>query len=53
MNVSGMSTLKNRKMKLNKEDRREEVNGITTAIFLSVVIICIIVAIVQVIYNIL
>ena len=53
MNVSGMNTLKNRKMKLNKEDRREEVNGITTAIFLSVVIICIIVAIVQVIYNIL
>lgn len=39
-------------MKLNKEDRREEVNGITTAIFLSVAIICIIVLTIQVIFNI-
>ena len=53
MNVSGMSILKNRKMKLNKEHRREEVGGITTAIFLSVVIICIMVATIQVIFNIL
>lgn len=40
-------------MKLNKEHRREQVGGITTAIFLSVVIICIIVATIQVIFNIL
>lgn len=40
-------------MKLNKEHRREEVAGFTTAIFLSVVIICIIVATIQVIFNIL
>ena len=53
MNVSGMNTLKNRKMKLNKEHRREEINGITTAIFLSVVIICMIIATIQVIFNIL
>ena len=38
---------------LNKELRREEVAGFTTAIFLSVVIICIIVATIQVIFNIL
>lgn len=37
----------------NRQDRREEVGGITTAIFLSVVIICIIGAIIQVIFNIL
>lgn len=41
------------KMKLNKEHRREEVAGFTTAIFLSVVIICIIVVTIQVIFNIL
>jgi heme/copper-type cytochrome/quinol oxidase subunit 2 len=39
-------------MKLNKEDRREEIAGITTAMFLCVVIICIIVATIQVIFNI-
>lgn len=41
------------KMKLNREDRREEVAGFTTGIFLSVVIICIIVATIQVIFDIL
>ena len=40
-------------MKINKEDRREEVGGITTAIFLGVVIICIIVATLQAIFNLL
>ena len=40
-------------MKLNKDDRREEMGGIGTAIFLSFVIICIIVAAIQVIFNIL
>ena len=40
-------------MKLNKEHRREEVAGITTAMFLIAVIICIIVATIQVIFNIL
>lgn len=46
--------LKNRgSIYLNKELRREQVGGITTAIFLSVVIICIIVATIQVIFNIL
>ena len=45
--------LKNRgSIYLNKELRREEIGGITTAIFLSVVIICIIVATIQVIFNI-
>ena len=38
---------------LDKELRREEVAGFTTAISLSVVIICIIVATIQVIFNIL
>ena len=37
---------------LDKELRRAEVAGFTTAIFLSVVIICIIVATIQVIFNI-
>ena len=47
-------TLKNKgSIYLNKELRREEVAGFTTAIFLSVVIICIIVATIQVIFNIL
>ena len=47
-------TLKNKgSIYLNKEHRREEVAGFTTAIFLSVVIICIIVATIQVIFNIL
>ena len=36
----------------DKEYRREEIGGFTTAIFLSVVIICIIVATIQVIFNI-
>ena len=40
-------------MKLNREDRREEIGGITTAIFLCVVIICVIVATIQAIFNIL
>ena len=40
-------------MKINKEDRREEIGCITTAIFLSVVIICIIVATLQAIFNLL
>ena len=45
-------TLKNKgSIYLNKELRREEVAGFTTAIFLSVVIICIIVATIQVIFN--
>ena len=40
-------------MKINKEDRREEMGGIAAAIFLSVVIICIIVATLQAIFNVL
>jgi hypothetical protein len=39
-------------MKLNKEDRREEVGGISTLVLLIVVIICIIGAIIQTIFNI-
>jgi hypothetical protein len=39
-------------MKLNREDRREEMGGIGTAIFLSFIIICIIVATIQAIFNI-
>ena len=46
-------TLKKDSMKLNKEERREEVGGITTAIFLSIVIICLIIATIQAIFNIL
>lgn len=38
-------------MKLNKEDRREEVGGITTALFLIVITICAIGATLQVIFN--
>lgn len=45
-------TLKKDSMKLNKEERREEVGGITTAIFLSIVIICVIIATIQAIFNI-
>ena len=40
-------------MKLKKEDRREEVNGITTALFLTIVTLCIIGAIIQTIFNVL
>lgn len=45
-------TLKKDSMKLNKEERREEIGGITTAIFLSIVIICVIIATIQAIFNI-
>lgn len=45
-------TLKKDSMKLNKEERREEVGGITTAIFLGAVIICVIAATIQAIFNI-
>ena len=38
-------------MKLNKENRREEVNGITTAILLIIITICSIGATLQVIFN--
>jgi hypothetical protein len=40
-------------MKLKQEDRREEMGGIGTAIFLGFVIICIIVATIQAIFNVL
>jgi hypothetical protein len=40
-------------MKLNQEERREEMGGIGTALFLSFIIICIIVAVIQAIFNIL
>jgi hypothetical protein len=40
-------------MNLNRDNRREEMGGIGTAIFLSFVIICIIVATIQAIFNIL
>jgi hypothetical protein len=38
-------------MKLNREDRKEEVGGITTALFLIAVAMCGIGAILQVIFN--
>jgi hypothetical protein len=38
-------------MKLNREDRKEEVGGITTALLLIAVAICGIGAILQVIFN--
>jgi hypothetical protein len=40
-------------MNLNREKRREEMAGIGTAVLLSFIIICIIVATIQVIFNIL
>ena len=40
-------------MKINKEDRREEVGGITTALFLTIVTLCIIGAIIKAIFNVL
>jgi hypothetical protein len=40
-------------MKLNRDERREEMGGIGTAIFLGFVIICIIVATIQAIFNVL
>lgn len=41
------------KMKLNKEDRREEVAGISTALLIIAVTLCCIGATIQVIFNIL
>jgi hypothetical protein len=38
-------------MKLNREDRKEEVGGITTALLLIAVAMCAIGAILQVIFN--
>jgi hypothetical protein len=38
-------------MKLNREDRKEEVGGITTALLLITVAMCAIGAILQVIFN--
>jgi hypothetical protein len=40
-------------MKLKQEDRREEMGGIGTAIFLGFIIVCIIVATIQAIFNVL
>ena len=39
-------------MKLNREDRKEEAGGITTALLLIAVAICMIGAIIQTIFNI-
>ena len=47
-------TLKNKgSIYLNKELRREQVSGITTALFLTIVTLCIIGAIIQAIFNLL
>jgi hypothetical protein len=40
-------------MNLNRDNRREEMAGIGTAIFLGFIIICVIVATIQGIFNIL
>jgi hypothetical protein len=40
-------------MKLNRDERREEMGGIGTAFFLGVVVICVIIATIQAIFNIL
>lgn len=50
MPVNGKNTLKNKKM--NKEERKEFVGGITTAFLLGAIAICCIVATIQVIFNI-
>ena len=47
-------TLKNKgSIYLNKELRREQVSGITTALFLTIVTLCIIGAIIKAIFNVL
>lgn len=51
MNVSGMSILKNKKM--NKEERKEFVGGLTTAFLLGAIAICCIIATIQIIFDIL
>lgn len=38
---------------MNREERNEFIGGLTTAIFLSAIIICIIVATLQAIFNLL
>ena len=53
MHVSGKNILKNKKMKLNKNDCKEEVVGITNLALLIGITICVIVAIIQVIFRIL
>lgn len=51
MNVNGKNILKIKKM--NREERKEFIGGLTTAFLLAAVAICCIVACIQVIFNIL